>query len=339
MPKRKGNLFNTCFTMGSLFEAYQNAARGKRKALSVQRFEANLGAELAALHVELHSGTYQPRPYRKFFVHEPKTREISAPDFRDTVVQHAIYAVIYPIFDRGFIHQNYGCRINKGTHRASDCAQRYLRQSAPGSYTLKLDIRRFYYRIQRRILRKLVERKLKDRRLVDLIMTFADNGDDKGLPIGSLLSQLLALIYLDALDHHVKRTLKVRRYVRYVDDFILFGLYRWQAQRLKAVIEAWLWRNLRLTLSKWSIAPTRKGVNFVGFRTWRGTRFVRKHSLYRFSKSLKAGRLNSLISILGNAKRSASSAHLLQRVAHERPDLLHQLPRSLCLRYTATKPA
>jgi retron-type reverse transcriptase len=123
MPKRYGHLFDKTFTLEALYAAYYRARRGKRKTLAVLRFEATLGANLQALHDELHAGTYAPQPYRHFIITEPKPRQISAPAFRDVVVQHAIYAVINPIFDAGFIHDNYGCRTLKGTHRASDAAQ------------------------------------------------------------------------------------------------------------------------------------------------------------------------------------------------------------------------
>lgn len=327
MPKRFGNLFNQCFSMEALFAAYERGRQGKRKTFSVMRFERDLGANLKSLHDELHAGTYQPKPYRHFIVMEPKPRQISAPAFRDVVVQHAIYGLLNPIFDRGFIHDSYGCRVSKGTHMASDRVQHYLRKAAPDSYTLQLDIRRFYYRIDRAILRTLIERKIKDTRLVDLMMLFADDGKDAlGVPIGNLLSQLYALIYLDPLDHFVKREMKVKNYVRYVDDFILWCDTREQAIERRDIIIDFLQTRLGLTLSRWTIAPVGRGVNFVGFRTWRKRRFVRKHSLFRFSRSLKAGDVPSLNSILGNALRTSSHAHMCRRIRDERPELIPQIP-------------
>ena len=325
MPKRHGQLFDKSFTLNALYAAYYRARQGKRKTLAVLRFEANLGANLQALHDELHTGTYAPQPYRHFIIAEPKPRKISAPAFRDVVVQHAIYAVINPIFDAGFIHDNYGCRLNKGTHRASDAAQRYLRQSAEDSYTLQLDIRKFYYTIDRAKLRGLVAKKIKDTRYLDLMMVFADHGEPVGIPIGNLLSQLYALIYLDPLDHFIKREMKAPRYVRYVDDFILFGLSRDAASACRLAIADFLRERLKLTLSRWTIATVKRGVNFVGFRTWRKRRFVRKHSLYSFRKSLRLGDVQSINSILGNARRTASHAHFCRRARNERPDLIHQL--------------
>ncbi len=326
MPKRLGNLFEQCFSMEALFAAYERGRQGKRKTFSVMRFERDLGANLKALHDELHAGTYQPKPYRHFIVMEPKPRQISAPAFRDVVVQHAIYDLLNPIFDRGFIHDSYGCRVAKGTHMASDRVQHYLRKAAPDSYTLQLDIRRFYYRIDRAILRTLIERKIKDTRLVDLMLLFADDGKDAlGVPIGNLLSQLYALIYLDPLDHFIKREMKVKNYVRYVDDFILWCDTRAQAIERRDIIIDFLQTRLGLTLSRWTIATVSRGVNFVGFRTWRKRRFVRKHSLFRFSRSLKAGDVPSLNSILGNALRTSSHAHMCQRIQIERPELINQI--------------
>jgi len=326
MPKRHDQLFERCFTPEAIYQAYRDARRSKRKTPSVQGFERDLGANLAQIHAELHTGTYQVSPYRRFIIHEPKRREISAPAFRDRVVQHAIYSVVYPIFDRGFIHDSYGCRIGKGTHRAADQAQRFLRAVPTDSYTLQIDVRRFYYRINRDILRGLIERRIKDRRLVGLMMRFAATDEPLGLPIGNLLSQLYGLIYLDPFDQFVKRELKARRYVRYVDDSILFGLERDEAHEHLRRIQDWLADNLSLELSKWTIAPVSRGVNFVGFRTWRSTRFPRKRSLYRFSRSLRRGDVASLNAIMGHALHTGSHRHFCRRIRAERPDLISQLP-------------
>ena len=323
MPRRIGGLYEQCFSLDALFNAYKRGRNGKRKTMSVLRFERDLGANLSALRDELMSGKYKPAPYRRFMVMEPKPREISAPAFRDVVVQHAIYAVINPIFDRLFVSDSYGCRIGKGTHRASDKVQQNLRRSSSNDFVLQLDIRKFYYSINRDVLKRQIERRIKDKRLVDLMMMFAkDDRSSVGVPIGNLLSQLYALIYLNELDHFVKRDLGVKRYVRYVDDFILWCESREQAIEWRDRIIDFLRDRLHLRLSRWTIAPVSRGVNFVGFRTWKKRRFVRKHSLFRFSRSLKAGDIPSLNSIIGNALRTSSYAHMCVRVMRERPELI-----------------
>ncbi len=326
MPKRHGHLFDGMFTLEALHAAYVKARQRKRKKAAVAQFERNLGANLEQLHDELHGGIYQPRPYHTFEVFEPKRRVIYAPHFRDVVVQHALYAALYPLMNPTFCFESFGCRVGKGTHRAADRAQQYLRESRPDSYLLQLDIRKFFYRIDRAILLRLWARKVKDPRVLALIAQFAEHPENAGIPIGNLMSQLGALVYLDPLDRFIKRELKVSRYVRYVDDFILFDLSAEHAHTYRQRIEAWLREHLRLELSKWSVQPVRRGVNFVGFRTWRKTRFVRKHSLYRFSKALRRGDVPAVVSSLGHAKHTASWRHMRDRLLAEHPDLAARLP-------------
>lgn len=329
MPKRQGRLYDGCFTPEALFAAERRARRGKRCRRAALEFERDLGANLHRLREQLLAGDYAPGPCVNFMVYEPKPRLITAPTFRDTVVQHALYAVAYPIFDRGFIDDSYGCRLGKGTHRASDQAQRFMRASSPDSYTLQIDIRRFYYSIDRLILRHLLERRIKDKRLLDLMMRFAWQDSPLGVPIGSLLSQLFALVYLDPFDHWVKREARVRHYVRYVDDAVFFDLRRDEALALRATLADWLEEHLHLALSRFTIAPVARGINFVGFRTWRSRRYVRKRSLARFSRSLRTGDCQSLVSILGHARHTASFGHLARRLVTERPALLPYLPASV----------
>ena len=330
MPKRHGALFERMFSLEALYQAYLKARQRKRKKFTVAAFERNLGANLQRLHDELHSGNYQPRPYKTFEVFEPKRRVIYAPHFRDVVVQHAMYAVLYPIVDAGFCYDSWGCRVGKGTHGAADRAQAHLRASRPDSFILQMDVRKFFYRIDRDILAALWARKIKDPRVLSLLAVFANYPDATGIPIGNLLSQLGALVYLNPLDHFVKRELGVAKYVRYVDDFILFDLDRRQAHALRERIETWLLESLRLELSKWVIQPVKRGVNFVGFRTWRKTRFVRKHALCNFSRALRRGKVQSVVSALGHGRYTASFAHMALCVSAI-PALLRALPPTVQL--------
>jgi hypothetical protein len=312
--KRYGQLFDKVFTRDNLYQAYLDARKRKRNRRSTFEFETNLGGNLAALYDEIHSGFYRPRPYWQFWVQKPKPRLISAPAFRDRVAQHAIYRMIGPIFERIFAPESFACRIGYGTHRASLHVQDALRRCDPETYVLKLDIRKFFYRINRRILRVLVERKIKDERLLNVMMMYAEQDGPLGIPIGNLLSQLYALIYLNPLDHYIKRDLKIRHYARYVDDLVLIGLARDAAVAIRQRIKEFIADNLNLEFSKTTIARTCRGVNFVGWRTWADRRLLRKHSLYRFRRALKRGDVDTVVSILGHAKGTASMPHLAKTI-------------------------
>ena len=330
--KRYGHLFEQAFTRENLYEAYLDASHNKHKKRSCFNFERRLAYNLDRLHAAIHDGAYRPQPYYTFTVYEPKARKIYAPSFADLVVQHAIYRVIYRIFNAGFIDQSFACRKGLGTHKAADYAQQALRLSPVGSHTIKLDIRKFFYRINRSVLRKQIERKIKDRRFVDLMMQFAEYGEPVGIPIGNLLSQTYALIYLNPLDHFAKRVLKAARYCRYVDDFIIFGVSRAKCIEYLARIKAFI-ATLGLELSKYTIASVRRGINFVGYRTWASRRFIRKHSLYGFRKAVKKDKLQSAISILGHARRTHSFIHLLKTAYDRNRELFMQLPAHFRRRY------
>jgi len=314
--KRIGHLYDTAFTRDALLDAYHAAATHKQGKRACFNFERRLAYNMEALHSELMDGSYAPQSYYTFLVHEPKSRVIYAPAFRDLVVQHAVYAIANPIFNATFIDQSFACRKGMGTHKAADYAQAALRAVPRDSYTLKTDVRKFFYRIDRDMLRGMIERKIKDGRFVDLMMAFADHGEPVGIPIGNLLSQLYALIYLNPMDHFVKRELKVELYCRYVDDAVFFGLTKGECIDAKNRIEEFL-ATLNLELSYYTIAPVKKGVNFVGYRTWSSRRFIRKHSLYKFRKALKKGSIQSTVSILGHARNTSSFRHMLGQITKE----------------------
>lgn len=242
-------------------------------------------------------------------------------------MQHAIYRVIYEIFDRTFIHQSYGSRKGGGTHRASDYAQQSLR-ATPGKYLLQLDIEKFFYSINHEILKDQLARRIKDKRLLEVIFKFVWYvTEGVGVPIGNLLSQLFALIYMNPLDHYIKRELKVKRYCRYVDDFILFGLTKEQAYTYKEKVEEYLRTKLKLKLSKWRVARTEQGVNFVGYRTWASRRFVRKHSLYKIKRMAKAGNIEAVTSLLAHARHTSSYTYMQQLIKEKFNGVYIQLPK------------
>ena len=315
--KRYGNLFDKAFSEENLYAAYLDARRGKRGKRACFEFEKHLGENLEALHAAIHAGTYAPKEYFQFVIYEPKRRVIHAPSFRDVVVQHAIYRTVYHIFDRSFVSTSFACRVGYGTHKAARFARSAMQRHSGDDYILKLDVRKFFYSIRRSVLRSLIERKIKDARLVDIMMMFADMETPIGIPIGNLLSQIFALIYLNPLDHFVKRVLKVRHYVRYVDDFMLIGLSRQVCLILRDTIAEFLRRLFGLELSRVTLQKVRRGVNFCGYRMWRTVSFIRKHSLYKFRRAVKDGRQESINSLLGHARQTHSMAYMMAMLSEE----------------------
>ena len=297
----------------NLYNGYLNARKTKRTKKAVYDFERDIGRNIQKLSDEITDRTYTPSGYREFKIYEPKERLIVAPTFRDSIVQHTIYDLVYNVFDRGFIFDNYGCRRGKGTHRASAQVQKFMRSSNAELYYLQLDIRKYYYRVNHTMLRDRLSRKIKDIGLLDLMMLFVSTGD-MGLYVGNVLSQLYGLIYLDRLDHYIKRVLKVKKYVRYVDDFILIGLTKDQAVNYRFLIVDYIKEHLDLELSKFHRAKIKTGTNFVGYRTWQHKKLLRKRSIYRFSAALKRKDYAALISMLGHAKHACNYKNMTKRM-------------------------
>lgn len=223
----------------------------------------------------------------KIVVRDPKRRVVSAAPFRDRVVHHALFRVIGPIFEKGFIADSYANPVGKGTHRA---IARYEHFRDRHSHVLRCDIWRYFPAIDHAVLKSDLRRRIACRETLSLCDTIIDGsnaqepvllyfpGDDlftpherrRGLPLGNLTSQFFSNVYLDALDHFVKEVLRAP-YLRYVDDFALFSRDPGELAEWRARIERWLeGRRLRLHPQKTMIVSTAEPATFLGFELHRG---------------------------------------------------------------------
>lgn len=293
-----------------LLTAYYEARRHKRNTINQLIFERDLEAGLLKLEQELLNRTYNLAPSVCFINDLPVKREIIAADFRDRVVHHLLCGWINPIFDRQFIYDSYSCRVGKGTLFGIKRAQGFLRGASDDfrkpCWVLRLDIKGFFMAIDRRILHGLVLKGLgktgwsgiRDVELTKYLLqkiifndplsqaTFRSPPQkwfglppDKsligapaecGLPIGNLTSQLFANVYLNPLDHYVKRVLKVRYYGRYVDDMLLVHSDKSILLHSIAAIKAFLQNHLNLTLHprKIKLQQAFQGFDFLGTRIY-----------------------------------------------------------------------
>lgn len=312
--KRAGNLFMSWCNINNFYEAVKEVRKGKTLHDTFIAFERKAPIHIEELINEIISGTYKPMEYRSFKVYEPKERIISAPHLRDRVVQHALMRVIKDIVDSKFIAQNFACRKGKGTHNCSKTLVKYLQDFEEG-YCLKIDISKFFYEIDRKILFAKISKIIKCKFTLQIIYKFIyDNDDYKGIPIGNLTSQLFANLMLNDLDHFVKRTLKCKYYLRYMDDMIILDNNKDKLHYIfKEITKLIKNENLRLN-PKSGIFDLKQGVDFVGYRTWKHKRLIRKQSLFRIRKKLKKGfDKNRADSFLAHAK-DTNSLHYVQSI-------------------------
>lgn len=236
---------------------------------------------------ELAEGTYEVGPYHQFTIFDPKERLITAPCFRDRVLHHAVTLVCEPVFERLLIADTFACRRGKGRIAAVERARSFARCF---HWFLKLDIRKYFDSIDHAILSRLLRRKLKDRRLLELfdrIIASYEVAPGRGVPIGSLTSQHFANFYLGQLDRFVKEELQAGGYVRYMDDFVVWGKDRAGLTTVRDRIKEFVARELSLTLKPHPyINQSRWGMDFLGCRVKPSHIGLNRRSRVRFGRRL-----------------------------------------------------
>ncbi len=280
------NLYSSLCSSSNLALAYQKARMRKTLKQYVMNFEGNLKQNLQELQNELEKGSYSPRPLSTFIVRDPKTRKISASDFRDRIVHHALCNITEPILSGDFIYDSFANQKGKGTHKAIERFEKFSRKNR-GGYVLKADIRHYFDTVDHKILTGIIGAKIKDPQVMLLVQKILKNHrtttSGKGMPKGNLTSQFWGNVYLNSLDQFVKHELRAKYYIRYVDDFVILGKSKEELLVWKTDIERFLLSELKLELhpEKTNIYPLSKGVTFLGFRIYEHHRLLKRSNIRR----------------------------------------------------------
>ena len=278
--------------------------------MSVATFMFRAEDELFKLQRELAAKRYRSGGYKTFLIYDKKKRLISSAPFEDRVVHHALCNVIEPILEKSFIFDLYSNRTGKGIHRAVKRAQGFARNNR---YVLKCDIRKYFPSIDLEVLKQTLRRKIKCPGTLWLADRIIDGsnpqqrmmdyfpGDDlftplnrrKGLPIGNQTSQFFSNLYLSPMDHFVKETLRVKGYLRYVDDFLVFGAQKEHLWQVRDQIAHFLNDyHLKLKPNGVALFRVKDGFPFLGYRIFPNTILVDRKAILRFRR--KARQLRQL---------------------------------------------
>ena len=330
-PNRKEalmSLYERIYDTKNLEESYKRTQSGNRKyRKEAIYFAMSKERKLRDLKKELKDKTYRPGSYIEFYVFEPKKRLVHAPHIRDKIVQFSIHTVLQGIYRSVFIKDSYACLEEKGMHEAVHRIQHYMRLAQwkyEEPYIVKIDVRKFFYSINRDILKTIYRKKIPESeqdflRILDMIVDSSPEGE-RGLPLGNVTSQDFANIYLNEVDQFCKRYLGLKWYVRYMDDICIIVKDRETARDVLAKIRTYVKDHIDLELNeKTHIYPLAQGINTLGFRIHtthlevrNSSKAAMKRRIKKIDEKVQSGRLTkkqaqqSVNAWLGHARHSNS---------------------------------
>ncbi len=322
-------MFEEIIKIENLLLAWKEFFPGKRDKPDIQEFSLRLIDNIFSLHRDLLNHTYRHGSYQAFNISDPKPRSIHKATVRDRLFHHAVYRVLYPYFDRKFIADSFSCRIGKGTHKALARLKSFVYKVSKNNtrtcWILKCDIRRFFASIDQDIIMDILKLHIRDGQILwllgEVIGSFHSTEFDKGLPLGNLTSQLLVNVYMNEFDRFVKHKLKVKYYIRYVDDFVIFSENRDYLENLIPQVDLFLREQLKLTLhpQKIFIKTLASGVDFLGWIHFTDHRVLRtatkRRMIRRIGEHPTKETISSYLGLLkhGNAQDLRSRFEFLAR--------------------------
>ncbi|MCL4390194.1 MAG: reverse transcriptase domain-containing protein [Patescibacteria group bacterium] len=320
-------------SLSNLFQAWKGFRKGKKLRVNLQVFESHLEDNLFVLQESLQNKTYQHGGYEEFYVYDPKVRHIHKADVADRIVHHLLYKYLYDLFDPTFIFDSYSCRLNKGTHKGVDRLEIFTRKVSKNytqpCWVLKCDVKKFFANIDHKVLKEILKRKIGNPDILGLLDQVIESfhselGEDKGIPLGNLTSQIFANIYLNRLDQFVKAELKIKYYLRYADDFVFLAGNKSDLERLIDPVRSFLQDNLKLELHPKKIIFRKLdwGIDYLGYIILSHYRLPRTKTKRRVFQKLESKigsknfsqSLQSYLGYLGHANSYKVTQDLRNRI-------------------------
>lgn len=289
--KRYGNIYEKICTMDNLRLAHQHAREDKLFYKEVKMVDADPDKYLGMIHEMLVNESYEVSEYTVSIINDKgKERELAKlPYFPDRIIQWAIMLQVEDIFMKTFCTHTCASVKKRGIKEASRLTRKFLKDREGSKYCLKIDVSKFYPNINHDILKMLLRKKFKDKQLLNLLDRIIDSyPKERGVPIGSYLSQFLANFYLSYFDHWLKETKHRKMVVRFMDDMTIYGSTKEELHQLMDDIHEYMAEELDLKIKdNWQVFPTRiRGVDFVGYRFFYDFILLRKSTCKKFKKRM-----------------------------------------------------
>lgn len=255
----------------ALFESLMKCKRGVGWKSTTGYYVHNWNTEIYKMEEELKNGTYKKHKPRFFTITEPKKREIMSIHFRDRIYIRSLNDnAIYPQITKSLIPDNFACQKNKGTDKArqrlKEFMQSFYRKNKTDGYYLQCDIKGYYPNMDRQFSKNVMKDYL-DSLTYDLLIKELDyHPGDIGYNPGEQTIQNVGITALDKMDHFIKERLRIKYYIRYMDDFILIHKDKEYLEYCLKEIDKYL-SSIQMSLnpSKTIINPITDSILFLGY--------------------------------------------------------------------------
>jgi len=309
MKSRYDDLINYEYALNMFYKIRRNC----KNKQAVYNFKLNLNSNIYNILTLLKNKKYIFSEYKIFMIRDPKYRIIMSENIQDKLVNHLVSKyVLLPSLESKLIDTNVATRIDKGSRYALEEFIKYinkLKYRKKEIYILKIDIKKYFYNIDHKILNEKLRKYIRDKDLLELISIIIDSTNKpyvnetitkikenkieyikksnisnkekmekiktinsiplykygKGLPIGNMTSQILAIFYMNSVDHYIKEELKFKYYIRYMDDLMIIDTDLDKLKSSFSLINNEI-KKLKLeTNSKSNIYKLSNGISFLGY--------------------------------------------------------------------------
>lgn len=316
--KRYSNLYKNIYDIENIKQSFKEVRKNTRNERRVYNMKQYKAYYINTVYNMLSTNTYKVGKYNKFIIYEPKERLIVSQNIVDKIINHLVARyILYPAILPCLIDTNVASRKDLGTSAGLKIAKEYHRKCKINYgtyYILKCDISKFFSSINHKILKEKIERRIKEKKSLNIIYKIIDS-NEPGLFIGSMTSQILAIFYLNDLDHFIKEDLKIKYYVRYQDDFLLFHPSKEYLKYCYEQIKKFLEKEKLQLNKKTRIFKSTDNYMFLG-RNPKG-RYIRYRNVKRKLKSRRYMYENGKLSLSSFINSATCYEGLLKRGINE----------------------
>lgn len=285
--KRMSNLYEYFLSNENLYKCYREVLNNTKNKKRVNWLLNNKDEVIEEIKTELKNDTYKVGPYNFFTIYEPKKRLIASQGMKDKIVNHMVArGILYPALLPSMLPYNVASRQQMGTRKGIEYVKQfreyYRKCGVEKYYVLKCDISKFFQSVNHKILKEKLRRKIKDPRALKIVFQIIDSYKE-GLGIGSMTSQVLAIFFLNDMDHYIKEELGIKCYVRYQDDFLLYSDSKEYLECCKKKIIKFLKKEDLVLNNKTEIYSNKQNFIFIG-RNQKGQYSKRRNARRRLKE-------------------------------------------------------